>query len=90
MIEAPLKSLLKTVSRYETILANNGILSVKDFLNYFPRTYEDRSSLSLVKHLDATNNEVQSVVGQIVEKKALPRGRKKLYEVRFHDVDGDE
>ena len=70
-----------------TILASNGIVSVRDFLQYFPRTHEDRSSFSLIRDLDPNSNQVQSVVGQIIEKKVLPRGAKKLYEISFQDVE---
>lgn len=90
MIDPKLKSLLHTVERYQIILAGNGIVSVKDFLQYFPRAYEDRSSLSLISQLNPESRETQSVVGQIIEKKVLPRGSKKLYEVLFHDMEGNE
>jgi RecG-like helicase len=40
-----LKTLLKTTPKYVTILDKNGIKTMKDFFQYFPRTYEDRSSI---------------------------------------------
>lgn len=88
-LEPALQQLLKTVERYQTILAANGIVSVRDFLNYFPRAYEDRSALSLISELQQETRDTQSVVGKILEKKVLPRGSKKLYEVSFEDVNGD-
>ena len=86
-LDQTLKSLLNTVERYQNILAGNRIVSVRDFLQYFPRAYEDRLSLSLIRQLDSESRETQSVVGQIIEKKVLPRGSKKLYEVLFHDAE---
>ncbi len=41
-----LKDELKTTPRYVQILAQNGITTMKDFFNYFPRTYEDRSKIA--------------------------------------------
>ena len=61
-LDPALKALLKTVERYQMILATNGIVSVRDFLNYFPRTYEDRSLLSVIKDLDTESRDTQSVV----------------------------
>ena len=40
-----LKRLLKTTDRYVAILQSNGIFTLKDLLNYFPRTHEDRQSI---------------------------------------------
>lgn len=84
-----LKSLLHTNDRFMNILAANGIQSVNDFLHYLPRTYQDRSKLSLLRNIDTESKEVQSVIGHIVAKRQLPRGAKKLYEIEFHDVAGD-
>jgi RecG-like helicase len=41
-----LKDELKTTPKYVQILAQNGITTMKDFFNYFPRTYEDRSKIA--------------------------------------------
>ena len=38
-----LKEQLKTIGKYSSILENNGIVTIKDLLQYFPRSYEDRS-----------------------------------------------
>ena len=37
-----LKDELKTTPRYVQILAQNGITTMRDFFNYFPRAYENR------------------------------------------------
>jgi RecG-like helicase len=41
-----LKDELKTTPRYVQILAQYGVTTMKDFFNYFPRTYEDRSKIA--------------------------------------------
>ncbi len=86
---ATLKALLHTNDRFMNILATAWIQSVRDFLQYLPRTYQDRSNLTLLRDLDTESNDVQSVIGQIIAKKQLPRWAKKLYEIEFHDVVGD-
>ncbi len=40
-----LKKQLKTTPRYATILQKNGINTLKDFLQYFPRDYENRKDM---------------------------------------------
>jgi RecG-like helicase len=40
-----LKTLLKTTPKYVSLLAKNGIVTPHDLLQYFPRTYEDRSTI---------------------------------------------
>jgi len=46
-----LKTALKTTSKYVALLADNGIVTVKDFLQYFPRAYEDRSTIKNLNEL---------------------------------------
>ena len=46
-----LRKLLGTTSPRITTLNANGIVSIRDLLQYFPRTYEDRSSFSLLENL---------------------------------------
>lgn len=70
---ATLKALLHTNDRFMNILATASIESVRDFLQYLPRTYQDRSNLTLLRDLDTESNDVQSVIGQIIAKKQLPR-----------------
>jgi RecG-like helicase len=40
------KQLLKTTPKYINLLAQNGITTPKELLQYFPRTYEDRRNMS--------------------------------------------
>jgi RecG-like helicase len=71
MIE--LKKVLKTNGRYLQILAENGIHTVADLLQYFPRAYEDRSSILTLKNLYIDGQTTIATKGQIIEKKFSPR-----------------
>lgn len=86
MIE--LKKVLKTNGRYIQILAENGIHTVADLLQYFPRTYEDRSNILTLKNLYIDGQTTVATKGQIIEKKFSPRWGKKVYEILFQDQDG--
>jgi RecG-like helicase len=46
-----LKDLLKTNKRYLQILHANGIKTPKDFFEYFPRDYEDRTKIKKISQL---------------------------------------
>jgi RecG-like helicase len=46
-----LKSFLKTTPLYIKLLTNNGINTVRDFFNYFPRAYENRASIKPLNQL---------------------------------------
>jgi len=82
-----LKTVLKTTSRYIALLESNGIHSVKDFLYYFPRSYEDRSKMTKLSELFFENTEQTSVTiqGQVISKKITKRGVKMLREVVIQD-----
>lgn len=63
---------------------------MKDFLQLFPRTHEDRSHIKPIQSLDA-NGEIESVKAYVVEKKLIPtKSPKKLYEIRIEDEDGSQ
>jgi RecG-like helicase len=91
-----LRRLLKTTERYVALLNVNGIFTVKDFLNYFPRTHEDRQTISssfVTKESDnplsGLGNEKQRVRVLVTEKKiTVLRNKKKIYQVLFEDEDG--
>lgn len=83
-----LKKILKTNGRYIQILAENGIHTVADLLQYFPRTYEDRSSILTLKNLYIDWQTTIATKWQIIEKKFSPRWGKKVYEIMFQDQDG--
>ena len=83
MIE--LEKAIKTTARYSKILKENGITSLKDFLQYFPRTYEDRTHILPISKIPLDGQTVSSIKAQVIEKKTLPRGNKKIYEVTMKD-----
>lgn len=82
-----LKSLLKTTPKYIALLAKNGIVTVQDLLQYFPRTYEDRSNLKMLDEL--TQSEKVMVKGNIIKKNIFFRGGKRIYDIRFVDERGN-
>lgn len=48
-----LKEYLKTTPKYITLLAENGIQTIRDFFLNFPRTYEDRKNLVLLHDIQS-------------------------------------
>lgn len=59
-----LRAALKTTPSYVNRLNDAGILTVKDFLCYFPRAYEDRSQIIPV-HLVQFDDTTQSIKATI-------------------------
>jgi len=83
-----LKQTLKTTDRYIAILNSNGIFSLKDFFNYFPRTHEDRQNITTLGGLSQDVGK-QSIKALVTDKKlTMLRSKKKLYEITFEDEDG--
>lgn len=80
-----LKSLLKTTSRYLTLLSQNGIHTLKDFFNYFPRTYEDRASIQPLNNLQINEKGTTATKGKILSKKVFRRSGKMIYDISFED-----
>lgn len=63
---------------------------MKDFLQNFPRTHEDRSHIKSIQTLDA-NGEIESIKAQVMSKKLIPtRSPKKLYEITLEDEHGSQ
>ncbi len=63
---------------------------MKDFLQNFPRTHEDRSHIKPIDRLDC-NGEVESVKAVVIEKKLIPtRGGKKFYEITIQDEEENQ
>lgn len=83
-----LKQLLKTTGKYIKILNANGIFSIKDFLEYFPRTYENRKDIKLIKDIPLDGKTPTSIKVQVIEKSILPRRWKKIYEITVQDEEG--
>ncbi|MDR0860281.1 MAG: hypothetical protein LBO09_04875 [Candidatus Peribacteria bacterium] len=84
-----LKQLLKTTPRYVSILAQNGIQNLKDFFNYFPRAYEDRSNIKPLNELIFNEKGVTSTKGMILQKKQRSRGGRMIYDIKFEDQNGN-
>ncbi|NOZ43647.1 MAG: hypothetical protein GXP45_00460 [bacterium] len=83
-----LKKTLKTTSKYKQILNDNNIFSIKDFLLYFPRDYENRENLKLLQDINFDDKDTVSVKIQVLGKKLLPRRGKKIYEIEVQDEEG--
>lgn len=80
-----LKTLLKTTPAYLSLLAQNGISTLKDFFNYFPRTYEDRASIYPLNNLQINEKWTTATKGKILTKKVFRRWGKTIYDITFED-----
>ncbi len=85
-----LKKQLKTTPRYATILQKNGINTLKDFLQHFPRDYENRKDLITLDKVNLEGKIAVSVKWLITDKKFFQRGKKKIYDIRFEDELGNK
>ncbi|MCR5412099.1 MAG: hypothetical protein K6E76_03815 [Patescibacteria group bacterium] len=83
-----LKEELKTIPRYVSILEENGIFTLKDFFNNFPRTYEDRSQIRPLNALIFDEKGKTATKVKIVKKNIIKRGAKTIYDIQFHDTNG--
>jgi RecG-like helicase len=68
-----LKSSLKTTPKYIKILADEGITTVKDFLQYYPRAYEDRSTIRNLNELIFNEKGLTATKGKIIKKSIFMR-----------------
>ncbi len=80
-----LKAALKTTPKYLKILADEGITTVKQFLEYFPRAYEDRSTIRNLKELIFNEKWITATKGKIVKKSIFMRGWRRIYDISFKD-----
>ena len=85
-----LKSLLKTTPKYITILAKNGITTIKDFLQYYPRTYEDRSTIRNLNELVFNEKGITATKGKITAKSIFARWGRRIYDIKFLDPAGNK
>lgn len=83
-----LKTQLKTTPRYIKLLTENGIYSLRDFFNYFPRAYEDRGSIKPLNALILNDKGTTATKGQIIKKSVFRRGNKMIYTIDFEDENG--
>lgn len=68
-------------------LAKEGIVSVSDFLNFFPRRYLDRTNVQKIAHLMGSGEEI-TVTGRVTSINEVGFGRKKRLEVTIKDESG--
>ncbi|HLR31014.1 MAG TPA: OB-fold nucleic acid binding domain-containing protein, partial [Fodinibius sp.] len=68
-------------------LSESGISSTEDLLNFFPRRYIDRTTISRIRTLRGEGEEA-TVVGRIQKIQLKGRGRKKRLEIIIHDHTG--
>lgn len=85
-----LKAALKTTPKYIKILADQWIVTVKDFLQYFPRAYEDRSTIRNLNALIFNEKGLTATKGKITKKTIYMRGGKKIYTINFVDPIGNK
>ena len=84
----PIKEYLKTTPKYINLLAANGIITMKDFFQYFPRAYEDRKNMVTFADV-VSNEEIYSVKAISRSKTLIKTGRgRKIIEMKVEDING--
>ncbi len=68
-------------------LSKEGLVSVSDFLNFFPRRYLDRSNVQPIAHLMGSGEEI-TVSGKVTYINEVGFGKKKRLEVTIKDETG--
>ncbi|MBO6523524.1 MAG: ATP-dependent DNA helicase RecG [Balneolaceae bacterium] len=68
-------------------LSKEGLVSVSDFLNCFPRRYLDRSNVQPIAHLMGSGEEI-TVSGKVTSINEVGYGKKKRLEVTIKDETG--
>lgn len=68
-------------------LSKEGLSSVSDFLNFFPRRYLDRSNIQPIAHLMGSGEEI-TVSGKVISINEVGFGKKKRLEVTVKDETG--
>jgi RecG-like helicase len=63
---------------------------VKDFLQYFPRAYEDRSTIRNLNELIFNEKGITATKGKIIKKSIYMRGGKRIYTIDFVDMIGNK
>ncbi|MFZ2719024.1 MAG: ATP-dependent DNA helicase RecG [Candidatus Absconditicoccaceae bacterium] len=71
-------------------MEKNGIHNPKDFLQYFPRTYEDRTKIRNLNELIFDEKGGTTTKGKIISKKVFMRGSKRIYDIGFVDEIGNK
>ena len=63
---------------------------MKDFLQYYPRAYEDRSTIRNLNELVLNEKGIAATKGKIVKKSIFMRGGKRIYTINFVDSIGNK
>jgi ATP-dependent DNA helicase RecG len=85
-----LKTFLKTTPRYIELLEQAGIKTIKDFLEYFPRTYEQRDAVKTLE-LPIDESSTMTFRALVISKKVTPRpGGKQYAEITCQDPLGNQ
>jgi RecG-like helicase len=69
MLSKPLAGVLRTTKKHLFKLEMLGIKSVRDFLLYFPRTYNDTSEYTKISEINKESSPVYSTSAQKQAKK---------------------
>lgn len=86
-----LRKILKTTEKNVNILNIEGIYTLKDFFNYFPKLHEDRQEIWDITRLWEDEVKKQSIKVLVTEKKvSVLRNKKRIYEIRFEDRGGNQ
>jgi len=80
-----LKNIIRTTNKYISILEKNWIKTVRDLLQYFPRTYENRENIRTLDQLEPNEKWIATTKGKIISKKIFNRWSKKIYDIHFID-----
>lgn len=79
-----LANLPKLSTKRLEALSKEGISTVADFLNFFPRRYLDRTNVQPISHLMGSGEEI-TVSGKVISVLEIGYGRKKRLEVTIND-----
>ena len=85
-----LKAALRTTPKYIKILADQWITTVKDFLQYFPRAYEDRSTIRNLNELVFNEKGITATKWKIIKKNIFMRWGRRIYDISFVDSIGNK
>ncbi len=73
-ILSSVKNVLKTTKKHFALLEEMGIFTIEDFLLYFPREYEDRSSITELSEIRADKKNVLLGIFSSVRREKTPNG----------------
>lgn len=84
-----LKDIIRTSPKYLSILKDAWLDSVRAFLLYFPRDYEDRATVSPLSSFDAWASGTMTTIAKVTGKKTIRAWSRTIHEVHFVDENND-